>query len=57
MKRRYLLAFLVAHCGAFALGCSQNEAHPIETTAEFSAALFASDPAIADEIEIAKPVL
>lgn len=57
MKRRYLLPFLVAHCGAFALGCSQNEAHPIENTAEFSAALFASDPAISDEIEIAKPVL
>lgn len=57
MKRRYLLPFLVAHCGAFAVGCSQNETHPIENTAEFSAALFASDPAISDEIEIGKPVL
>lgn len=55
MKRRYLLPLLVASGGAFGLGCS--EAHFVENTAEFSAALYASDPAISDEIEIAQPTL
>ncbi len=55
MKRRYLLPLLVVQGGAFGLGCS--ETHFVENTAELSAALYASDPAISDEIEIAQPQL
>lgn len=55
--RQYSIPLLFAHCALIALGCGQTNEQFHEVTAEQSAALYAADPPISDEIEISVPKL
>lgn len=55
--RRYSIPLLLAHCSLLSLGCSQEIEQFQDVTAEHSAALYAADPPISDEIAVSAPKL